>query len=259
MSSRAPRRPRGRARGTWRPYLLVGEPGIGKSRLAEELAHTRGHAEPRSSSAAAGRPAARPPTGPGFSLFAPTFATPTRGAASAARRRRGRSRPASARVARAVPRPPRNQRRWSQRMRAFACSTPRPASCKRAALRARSSSSSTTCTPPMLPRFSCFGFCPRAFRQPPARDRRLSGRRSHDSGAAGPDARGACSEPATHQISLAGLSDTDVADSSSSRRVRRRPRSWPRRSAHETEGNPLFVTEVSGSWTPRIGSATPPG
>jgi DNA-binding SARP family transcriptional activator len=51
-------------------------------------------------------------------------------------------------------------------------------------------------------------------------------------------------EPATHQISLAGLSHTDVADYIELAASSAPPRQLVERIQHETDGNPLFVTEV---------------
>ncbi len=51
-------------------------------------------------------------------------------------------------------------------------------------------------------------------------------------------------EPATHQISLAGLSDTDVADYIELAASSPPPPQLVERIHHETEGNPLFMTEV---------------
>ena len=51
-------------------------------------------------------------------------------------------------------------------------------------------------------------------------------------------------EPATHQISLAGLSDTDVAEYIELAASSAPPPQLVERIHHETEGNPLFITEV---------------
>ena len=101
------RRPRARARGAARrarralagtrpPRAVGGEPGIGKSRLAEELGAAPGSAERGCASGAAGRPAARPPTGPGCRPCA-------RYVASASPRRCGRSSAPGRRLATILP------------------------------------------------------------------------------------------------------------------------------------------------------------
>jgi predicted ATP-dependent serine protease len=77
--------------GEGRLFLISGEPGIGKSRLVEQLARRAPvSAGSTSSSAAAGRPAARRRTGRGSRRFARTreIAIPSSSAASSAAARR---------------------------------------------------------------------------------------------------------------------------------------------------------------------------
>ena len=64
--------------GRGRLFLLSGEPGIGKSRLADQLAARARRHGARCSSDGAGRQAVLLPTGHGFSRFARTCANATR-------------------------------------------------------------------------------------------------------------------------------------------------------------------------------------
>ena len=81
--------------------------------------------------------------------------------------------------------------------------------------------------------------------EPPARDRRLPRRRSHASASRSPRRwRSWLASRTTRQIALAGLSDADVADYIELATGSSRRRSSSAAIHHETEGNPLFVTEV---------------
>ena len=144
---RAGRRARGRARryaggSCW----SAGEPGIGKSRLAEELAHharARGARVLRRALLGGRRRAGLLAVGPGAARLRARGRA--RRAARAARRRRRRARDAPAGAGRPGRRPPAPHR---PEARASGSSRRSRPSCARPPRRGRSSSASTTCTPP---------------------------------------------------------------------------------------------------------------
>ena len=88
-----------------RLVLVGGEPGIGKSRLAEELVAGAGPRRAGARRAAAGRRAARRRTGPGCRRCEPTCASASRTPAGRARPRRRRRGTGGAGGARALPEP----------------------------------------------------------------------------------------------------------------------------------------------------------
>ena len=222
-------------------------PAGGRARHRQEPAgrgaqrSTRGRAGRACSSAAAGRPAARPPTGRGSSRCAPTSVTPSP-------RRCGRSSasapaisPSSFPSCASSSPTSRSRRRSSRRVRASACSTPRARSCERAARRSPlvlvlddlHAADDSLAAPPAVrrprasPTAGCSSSAPTGTSIPTLRE------------PLAPTLAELVREPPTHQISLAGLSEADVADYIElSTSVEPAPASWSRRSTARPRETP---------------------
>jgi DNA-binding SARP family transcriptional activator len=139
--------------GRGRLFLLGGEPGIGKSRLAEELV------------AAAAARGARVLVGRCWEAGGARRSGRGCRRCAAASTRRGPA-PAPARMISRSSCPPRGRRRTSPKPRGSGCSTRPRSSCGARRRTGPSSSSSTTCTPPTLRR-SCSCSSSRASSPPP--------------------------------------------------------------------------------------------
>ena len=165
------------------------------------------------SSAAAGRRAARPPTGRGRRRCAPTCARAMRGAARAARRRRAGARAARPRAARALPRSAaavaaRAGRRALPPLRARS-----PSSCAAPARTARWCSCSTTCTRPTRPRCCCCASSPASSARPACSCSAPTGTSTRCPGEPLTEMLAEVArEPVTRRLSLAGLSEPEVAE-----------------------------------------------
>ena len=209
---------------------------------------TRGRAARGCWSAAAGRPAARPPTGRGCRRCAPTCATATPTALRApARRRCGRPRPDHPGAARALPGPAAAvpARAGGRALPALRRDRRVPAQRRRRA--ARSCSCSTTCTRPTSPRCCCCASSRASSASTPAAGARAptaTSTRCRDSRLARDARRGrprAGDAPRSRWAGSASPRSPSIVELTASELAS------PRLAAalhDETEGNPLFVGEI---------------
>ena len=231
--------------GRGRLVLLAGEPGIGKSRLADEL---MGQARARGARVIVGRcweAGGAPPYWPWVqSLRAYVRETEP----DALREQLGAG---AADLAQLLPELRelfpgfRSRRRRSPRVRASACSRRRAPSSAARRRRARSCSCSTTFTPPTSPRCSCSGSSPA--RSPTAGCWWCAAFRDVDPTLRDPLTAALAElvrEPHTAQIGLTGLSEADVAEYIELSTGIEPARRLVQAIHAETEGNPLFVAEV---------------
>ena len=170
------RRSTTRCPGSGRLVMLVGEPGIGKTRTPRSSRPTRACAARRCSGAAATRARARRPTGRGCRSSA-SYVHDTRSAGSSLSEMgpgAGRHRAGRLRGARAAARPAASRHRSSRSRRASGSSTASRRSSRTPPARDRWCSSSTTCTGRTSPRCCCCSSSRRSCRVSAARGGDLS-------------------------------------------------------------------------------------